>query len=482
MDEPLLDGSLQAHDECIADIQKAFNNVQQRLFALSLTIGSVSVVLVGWSAYDTLAAQQKYQFKKDMLLASIPIVALLFTWFHIWLAIQMLFRPINFFGIWQYRASGVGIGWQGVVPRKADKMARTAFRCARPYLLAPRDWFNRINPQALVIQVRPHLEQIIDATFKSVAQKHFPDIEWRLPPSVSQEFVALALQKILDMSPMLWEEFATILCDSERGIDNDGMMVNVFLENKVLLNHFFLVMGEAEFRFIEHCGAALGFICGFIQLIAFNALDQTGRAILLPLTGFFLGIFSNWLALLVCFKPCHPRPITIFGRHAYTIQGLFLKRQAYVSQLYSKMLVDHFFNFPKVVAYLQTRSELWGRLTDAYIKHNMLIFHESLGPALCRLGPMLYGHKEYSDLESDIRLSITQRMAQHTDLQHTMSQYIALSADIYRTNCRAMQAMPPDRFEDLLHPVFKEDEWILITLGGVLGAIVGIAQVHFLSG
>jgi len=59
--------------------------------------------------------------------------------------------------------------------------------------------------------------------------------------------------------------------------------------------------------------------------------------------------------------------------------------------------------------------------------------------------------------------------------------FIVAASDIYRTNARMMQGMPPEKFEDLLHPVFKEDEWILILLGGVLGAVVGMAQVHFLS-
>ena len=30
-----------------------------------------------------------------MLRVSIPVVAMLFTWFHIWLAIQMMFRPVG---------------------------------------------------------------------------------------------------------------------------------------------------------------------------------------------------------------------------------------------------------------------------------------------------------------------------------------------------------------------------------------------------
>lgn len=31
----------------------------------------------------------------------------------------------------RYKDTGMGVGWQGVVPRKCTKMARTAFKCAR---------------------------------------------------------------------------------------------------------------------------------------------------------------------------------------------------------------------------------------------------------------------------------------------------------------------------------------------------------------
>ena len=36
-------------------------------------------------------------------------------------------------------------------------------------------------------------------------------------------------------------------------------------------------------------------------------------------------------------------------------------------------------------------------------------------------------------------------------------------------------------FEQLLHPAFQEDEWILILVGGVLGAMVGFGQSYVLG-
>ena len=35
-------------------------------------------------------------------------------------------------------------------------------------------------------------------------------------------------------------------------------------------------LGDREFRFIEHCGAAMGFVCGLLQLVAFNNLSPEG--------------------------------------------------------------------------------------------------------------------------------------------------------------------------------------------------------------
>jgi uncharacterized membrane protein YheB (UPF0754 family) len=40
-----------------------------------------------------------------------------------------------------------------------------------------------------------------------------------------------------------------------------------------------------------------------------------------------------------------------------------------------------------------------------------------------------------------------------------------------------MEELPAEQFQDLLRPCFKEDEWILIALGGVLGFLAGVAQI-----
>ena len=45
-----------------------------------------------------------------------------------------------------------------------------------------------------------------------------------------------------------------------------------------------------------------------------------------------------------------------------------------------------------------------------------------------------------------------------------------------------MQALSSDEFQDLLRPAFQEDEWILIVVGGFLGAMAGVFQLVFMFG
>ena len=65
---------------------------------------------------------------------------------------------------------------------------------------------------------------------------------------------------------------------------------------------------------------------------------------------------------------------------------------------------------------------------------------------------------------------------------HATHEYVAAQLALRDTLCVRLKALPPKAFEELLHPVFQEDEAILIVVGGVLGALVGLAQMRFGAG
>lgn len=464
----------------LASVKQSVGKLRLVVSLLALIAFSMTSVLL-WFGYQDLSPEHQREAKRCFLLGSIPVVALLFTWFHIWLAIQMMFLPLKFVGLWEYGSTGLGIGWQGLVPRKSEKMARSSYTCARPFLEGPRDWLARVDPKKLVAQIRPELKQVIEGALAQQVKTYFPRADKRLPTSFRERITETALDKIQETSPALWKTVTAMLCDDTIGIDNPGMIVKVFTENKALLNEFFLTLGDREFRFIEHCGAAMGFFCGVLQLIAFNHLSPTGRAIFLPVTGFFLGIVTNWLAIQMVFRPVFPIPVRLCGWHIYDIQGLFLKRQKEVCVLYSKMLKDNFLAFDKVISYLQTLPELWPKLKEAYLAHNTKVMRQTLGSWTTWSAELAIGQQQFQQLEEDLKVGLVQGLHAAHRLHDKAGKYIGRVTDLEARNRQALQRMPPDEFENLLHPVFQEDEWILILLGGVLGAIVGIAQVYFLS-
>mmetsp|Transcript_116743 Transcript_116743/g.183580 ORF Transcript_116743/g.183580 Transcript_116743/m.183580 type:complete len:356 (+) Transcript_116743:77-1144(+) len=287
LEDGVKEDNLEKHEQALGNVEKTLRSHRFSLKVLSWLLGLVAVVLVSLAYVVTLPIDQQKLVKKYTMFGSIPIVALLFTWFHIWLAIQMMFRPIHFFGIWQYKSTGVGIGWQGVVPRKAEKMAKTAFAQARKYMNGPGSWFDKVNAYDMVERIRPYVKKVLSSTLTEAARKYYPEAWELLGDDVKEELVLAALEKTEATAPDFWRGCTDILRTEDPGVDNDMMVITVFLANKPLLNEFFMTVGANEIKFIERCGAALGFICGVVQLVCYTYLSPVGRAILLPSTGFF---------------------------------------------------------------------------------------------------------------------------------------------------------------------------------------------------
>lgn len=68
--------------------------------------------------------------------------------------------------------------------------------------------------------------------------------------------------------------------------------------------------------------------------------------------------------------------------------------------------------------------------------------------------------------------------AQNQRSNPELHQYMTRTLDIEDTLAHRLKLLSPTDFEDLLHPVFQEDEIILIAAGGVLGAIAGLGQTR----
>jgi hypothetical protein len=107
---------------------------------------------------------------------SIPLVSVVFTYCHIWLALWMTFYPIKFFGLWQMPGTNTGLGWQGIIPFKAEKMARMSVKLMTENLLDVREVFSRLDPERVVLELTPLLDRILTDCIVAIAQQYSADI------------------------------------------------------------------------------------------------------------------------------------------------------------------------------------------------------------------------------------------------------------------------------------------------------------------
>merc|ERR1712232_181343 len=83
------------------------------------------------------------------------------------------------------------------------------------------------------------------------------------------------------------------------------------------------------------------------------------------------------------------------------------------------------------------------------------------------------GKTEYEAM----KVKVSERMKNEaSNLIPAVTEYVDEALNMRRTLVDAINKLSSAAFEDLLHPVFQEDEMTLIMVGGMLGVAVGMIQ------
>ena len=257
----------------------------------------------------------------------------------------------------------------------------------------------------------------------------------------------------------------SVTADVEAYLDMEAMVVGILTTNKAMLVDLFLHIGANEFAFIRRSGFVLGFLFGIVQMLVW--IFYKGWWVL-PLAGFAVGWATNWIALKVIFRPVHPHPMCA-GR--WNFQGLFLKRQDEVSAEYARMVATNLITPRNVFA------ELAGGPRSAALYSLLLARLDTAvdawaGSAL-PLTLLFLGTSTYARLKRQIAHRLFVRLP---TLLAPAEPYAAEAMDLEARLAAALRALPPASFEQMLHPIFEEDEIILIVVGAFLGLTVGAVQ------
>lgn len=383
---------------------------------------------------------------------AVPVMAALVGWVTNWLAIQMSFRPVRFVGI------GV-LGWQGVIPRKAEKMAHICIdRTLRRFgSLSPV--YRQLEPQRIVeqivAQVTPRVDEYIDEIMYDIQ----PVLWDNAPLFVRAKIYQWARQQLPERIHDLVADFGHDLDDL---VDLKALLSRELRSHPDLMNRIFQEAGAEELRFVINRGGLIGGVLGLILAPIWLSHPQPW---LLPVGGFLIGFATNWLAINLIFAPLNPRRV-LFWR----FQGLFLRRQDDISDTWARLVAEELITVEKVADAMINGRE--GARTRAILQKHLrpLIDDNFVLKLTAQVSVGMSGYTELKRVMNQKAVLATRDVFSDSRFNKDRAPVVA------RVLAGQMKALKPSEFQDILRPAFREEEWQLMLVGGVFGALAGWLQ------
>ena len=371
------------------------------------------------------------------------------------LAIKMMFHPLEFLGKPPY------LGWQGIVPRKAGKMASIACTTIVPKLVSEKEIFERLDPQRVTEEIEAPILALVDQILEEVMMEYEPVLWENLPRAAKN----LILKRVKDDAPEMVKAIMEQIRENVTEMfDLTDMVVTTLVRDKELINRVFLETGQKEFDFIGRSGCYFGAFFGLFPMVGWTFYKADWQ---LPLFGLIVGYLTNFIALKMIFRPQQP---TRFG--PWTVQGLFHKRQAEVARDYSRLIADEIVT-PSHIIEAVLKGPYADRVFNMIAHHVKKVIDQQSGIAKPFVA-WTVGTRRYIDMKNRTVERIVESLPQAVRYVDT---YAKEAMDIADTMSTRLKALPPDEFEAMLRPAFQEDEWILVAVGAALGMAVGIGQL-----
>ncbi len=408
---------------------------------------------------------------------TIAPVAATVTWLHVWMALKMVFYPLNFWGL---RLGPLPLGWQGIVPRKAGKISGIIVDQTLSKLGSLQEFFAAMNPDEMAAYLSEAIEGDLDELIDDLMYERHALLWENLPYAIKRRIYAQARQQL----PEVLRELVTELTYSvENLVDMRGMVVRQMENDRALMVRMFLKVGQKEINFIWHISFVIGFAFGILQMGIWLVVPWHWTIVFWAA---LWGFLTNWIAIWMVFNPVDPvrfrapqlvkrvqgfpwiRPcVPHLG--TYTLHGAFMRRQAEVAEVFAGITTHELITLHNIM-----KEMMYGPYADRTRRIIKRHINQALSTPLVRTTLQLgLGPKNFAQLKVDlVEKSIQATMGPVADpvLNHSRAEKIF---GLIRDRIRALS---PPEFQSLLRPAFQEDEWILIVLGGVTGALAGYLQ------
>ncbi len=202
--------------------------------------------------------------QSDYLVLLIPIISAFVGWFTNVLAVKMMFYPTEFIGIPPY------LGWQGIIPASAEKLARFSTKLITTKLLSLEQLFENFKGEAFASEMDAVVEDITNQIIAEVAEKR-AKVMWENAGEVMQNMVRENIRtEVRAVVIKITDDFSGRITEI---LDLEQVVLDAVLENRSLMSMMFLEVGKAEFEFIfdvtamNEAGKLDAFGAGFVNAV-----------------------------------------------------------------------------------------------------------------------------------------------------------------------------------------------------------------------
>jgi uncharacterized membrane protein YheB (UPF0754 family) len=390
-----------------------------------------------------------------MVFVAMPFVAAALGYVTKRIAIEMMFRPLRFVGI-----PHTFLGWQGVVPRNAERTIRIAAELLTTRLVDAREVFARVDASLLAKELEHALLVEVDAITRDVMAKHHPGL-WEALPVLAQDVIVKQVQA---GSPEAVRKIVEALQDNiDQVLDIKEMAVSTLRRDPALMVRLVKDISRPEMAFIARSGIYFGFALGLVQTLVWAL---TREPIVLPLFGMCIGWVTDWLAIKLVFFPRERR---------LGFQGIFQKRRDEVAEQYGDLIAREVMTVPNIL-----ESILNGPRADRLKALVQKVVWQTVDDQASLARPMVaaaIGDKRLTEMKREAALKAIERLP---DTIRHAEDYLTETLDVGNTIATKMRDLTRAEYEDLLRPAFRRDEWKLIAVGAAIGFLVGELQVLML--
>ena len=410
------------------------------------------------------AVQSWNEIKADVdanlfIYLSMPFVAAFVGWSTKIVAIEMLYRPVEFKGIGP-------IGWQGIVPRRAGKVGAKTIELLTTNLLKPEELLENFDAREAIEALREPLARTVEEISYEFAEKVQPGLWDSMPERVR----AAVMARIHAQLPAILDRLmADLRHDLSRYVDVQFLAVTTLVRNKDKLNRLMRGLSGKSMVFMRRSGIFFGLGIGLIQMVAWAVFHNPW---IMPAFGFGVGFISDYVALNMLFRPIRPKKYL----GIVPFQGLLHAWRDEVTRDYARILAEDLFS-PEILFDGILKGPGADKLFALMAKEISAAVDAQSGPfkPVVRIA---VGTARYNMLKASLVDMIFERLPETMSEAHS---YAKQAINLENTIVEKMNQLTDEEYESILRPVFKDDEPLVIAVGATLGGLVGELQVQIME-